>query len=134
MEHSLLHGFELAGQIIALGGALFVLCLVRPLVGRSLLQIHSGGIAARVLEEAGRWTAWGALAAALATGLNLFVETAETQGALSEPAPATFAGHRRDRGHGSALKGSRHQRKRRERNRRNAERAAAKALAAGNGS
>jgi len=80
MEHSLLHGFELAGQIIALGGALFVLCLVRPLVGRSLLQIHSGGIAARVLEEAGRWTAWGALAAALATGLNLFVETAETQG------------------------------------------------------
>jgi hypothetical protein len=62
------------------------------------------------------------------------VGTTEPQGALSQPSPATFGGHRRDLGHGSALKGSRHQRKRRERNRRNAERAAAKALAAGNGS
>jgi hypothetical protein len=59
------------------------------------------------------------------------VGTAEPQGALSQPAPATFGGHRRDLGHGSALKGSRHQRKRRERNRRNAERAAAKAQAEG---
>jgi copper resistance protein D len=79
MEHSVLHGLELAGQIIALGGALFVLCLVGP--ARRALGRGPGlkQVTGLVTGAAARWLAWGALGAAVATGLNLLVEAEETQ-------------------------------------------------------
>ncbi len=79
MEHSVLHGLELAGQIVALGGALFVLCLVGP--ARRALAREPGleEVTGLITGPAARWAASGALVAAVATGLNLLVEAEETQ-------------------------------------------------------
>lgn len=79
MEHSLLHALELVGQIIALGGALFVLGLASPIARAVKTQFPTGDDGSIVIATAARWTAWAALGAALATALNLLVETEETQ-------------------------------------------------------
>src|SRR5581483_840258 len=80
MEHSALHALELTGQIVALGGVLFVLALMRP-AGRALGPDPCRDKLGRALAgSAARWVFRGALVGALATFLNLFVQVAEIEG------------------------------------------------------
>ncbi len=80
MEHSALHALLLTGLIGALGGALAMIWIILP-SARSLgpdaerkrLVTHLGTCVAR-------WVLMAALAAALASVLDLFVEVAELQG------------------------------------------------------
>lgn len=96
MEHSILHALELSGQIVALGGVLLVLGLLRP-ASRALGPDPDNDKLARPLAaSAARWVFRGALAGALATFLNLFVEVGEVQGktvfsGVSLAYAATFA-------------------------------------------
>ncbi len=80
MEHSVLHALELTGQIVALGGVLLVLVLMRP-AGRALGPDPDRDRLARALAaSAACWVFRGALVGALATFLDLFVQVAEVQG------------------------------------------------------
>ncbi len=80
MEHSALHALDLVGQVIALGGAFFVLGLLGPAHHRLARDSRHEELLAAMLAAASRWAMWGALGAAIATALNLFVDVAETQG------------------------------------------------------
>jgi len=81
MEHSALHAWELLGQVIALGGAFFVLGLLRP-AGRALGgDPRNHPLEEAMLATATWWVVIGALGAALATALSILVDVAETQGA-----------------------------------------------------
>jgi putative copper resistance protein D len=79
MEHSALHALELIGQIVALGGAFFVVGLVWPAARAGKKSASRAELPAILEAAAGRCVVWGAWGAALATALNLFVEAAETQ-------------------------------------------------------
>jgi putative copper resistance protein D len=79
MEHSALHALELIGLVIALGGVFLILGLVQP-AQRALGPDSRNDALARALSaSAGRWVFRGALMAALATLLNLFVQVAEVR-------------------------------------------------------
>ncbi len=80
MEHSLFHALELTGLVIALGGVLLVLGLMRP--ANRALGPDSGrdNLALALNASSARWVFRGALVAALATFLDLFVDVAEVQG------------------------------------------------------
>src|SRR5215510_5905585 len=80
MEHSLLHGLQLTGLIVLLGGCVFVLGLLRPACRRLRPEAARDTLAGDLLASAARWAVVGALIAALATFLDLFVLAAETQG------------------------------------------------------
>jgi putative copper export protein len=80
MEHSLLHGLQLTGLIVALGGPVFVLALLRPACRRLGPEPARDILAAALSVRAARWVAIGALTAGLATLLDLFVQAAEVQG------------------------------------------------------
>src|SRR5579863_9387770 len=80
MEHSALHALEIIGLIIALGGVFFVLGVLQP-AGRKL----GAGDAAEDLKRtffdgAAKWVWRGALLAAAATFLGMFVDVAEAKG------------------------------------------------------
>ena len=75
MEHSLLHALLLTGLVVVLGGVLAQWWLIRPAartVGLSWAEASPPTVERLVF--------FGALAGALATGLDLFVETAEIEG------------------------------------------------------
>ena len=80
MEHSLLHALQLAGLIVALGGPVFVLGLLRPACRRLGPEPARDTLAGALSDGAARWVAAGALTAGLATFLDLFVQAAEIQG------------------------------------------------------
>jgi putative copper resistance protein D len=76
MEHSLLHALLLSGLIVAFGGPFAVLWLIRPAT-----RISGAVELGRTLtENAARWTAFGALAAAFATCVDFIVQVAEIRG------------------------------------------------------
>ena len=77
MEHSLLHALKLCGLLVALGGALFVLGVLR-VASRGLAP--SGELMENIREASRRWAFRGALVSALAAGLDIFVQVAEVQG------------------------------------------------------
>ena len=77
MEHSALHALLLTGLIAALGGALAVRWLYLP-AARALSS--NDPLVREMIASASRWVAIGALAAALATVLDLFVQVAEVEG------------------------------------------------------
>ena len=79
MEHSLLHGFQLTGLIVALGGPVFVLGLLLPACRRLGPEPARDGLAGALSDRAARWVAVGALTAGMATFLDLFVQVAEIQ-------------------------------------------------------
>lgn len=76
MEHSLLHGLDLLGQITVLGGAFFVLGLLRP-AGRAFAGDEA--LEQAMLAATARWVVWGALGAVLAIAIGILVDVAETQ-------------------------------------------------------
>jgi putative copper export protein len=80
MEHSLLHGLQLTGLIVALGGPVFVLALLQPACRRLGPEPARDILATALSASAVRWVAIGALTAGLATFLDLFVQVAEIQG------------------------------------------------------
>jgi putative copper export protein len=79
MEHSLLHGLQLAGLIVVLGGCIFLLGLLRPACRRLGPDPARETLAGALSAGVARWVAVGALIAGLATFLDLFVLAAETQ-------------------------------------------------------
>jgi putative copper export protein len=80
MEHSLLHGLQLTGLIVVLGGAIFILGLLRP-AGRRLGSDPVRDALAGVLSAGvARLVALGAVTAGLVTFVDLFVQAADTQG------------------------------------------------------
>ena len=80
MEQSLLHSLQLTGLIVALGGPVFVLGLLEPARRRLGREPARDALADALSAGAARWVAVGALIAALAACLDLFVRAAETQG------------------------------------------------------
>jgi copper transport protein len=80
MEHSLLHGLQLTGLILLLGGCVFTLGLLRPACQRLGPEPARETLASALSASVARWAAAGALVAASATFLDLFVMAAETQG------------------------------------------------------
>ena len=80
MEHSALHAFELLGQVLALGGFFFALGLVRPALRSLKPEAANEEFARSLTESAARWVFYGALLAAGATFLNIFVQVGEAQG------------------------------------------------------
>jgi copper transport protein len=80
MEHSLLHGLQLTGLIVVLGGCIFILGLLRPACRRLGPDTARETLADALSAGGARWVAVGALIAASATFLDLFVLAAETQG------------------------------------------------------
>ena len=77
MEHSALHALQLTGLVLALGGPLLVLGLLRP-VCRALGPDPARDRLAAALEvQVVRWVCGGALVAGLSTISDLFVQTAE---------------------------------------------------------
>jgi putative copper resistance protein D len=98
MEHSALHALELLGQVIALGGAFFVLGLLRPASRAVADNPQDETLKEAMLAASTRWVIWGALGAALATALSILVDTAETQiatifGGVSPALVVKFALH-----------------------------------------
>jgi copper resistance protein D len=79
MEHSLLHGLDLLGQITALGGAFFVLGLLRPAGRKFAGDAGDKELQRAMLAATTRWVILGTLGAALATAVGLLVDVAETQ-------------------------------------------------------
>ncbi len=77
MEHSALHALLLTGLIAALGGGLAVCWLYLP-AARGLPRNDS--LVGAMIANAARWVTIGALAAAVATLLDLFVQVAEVEG------------------------------------------------------
>lgn len=78
MEHSALHAFELIGQIIAFGGIFLVVGLLWPAMRK--LSLDENELTQALRASAEKWIFRGALMAAMATFLNLFVEVSEVQG------------------------------------------------------
>jgi putative copper export protein len=79
MEHSLLHSLQLTGLIVVLGGCIFILGLLRPACRRLGPDPARETLAGALSAGVARWVAVGALIAAAATFLDLFVLAAETQ-------------------------------------------------------
>lgn len=80
MEHSALHALLLTGLIAALGGPLAMCWIILP-SGRSLTAgPERNTLLAGLGASVARWVCIGALAAALASALDLFVEVAELRG------------------------------------------------------
>src|SRR6266403_2173898 len=80
MEHSVLHALDLIGQVIALGGVLMVLGLIRPALRTVATDAGSGELSRALSESAAQWMCRGALLAAAATFVGLFVDVAEVKG------------------------------------------------------
>src|SRR5262245_50528148 len=80
MEHSLLHGLQLTGLLVLLGGAIFVLGLLQPACRRLGLDPARDRLAGALSDSAARWVTAAALVAAVATILDVFVQVAETLG------------------------------------------------------
>ena len=80
MEHSVLHALDLIGQVIALGGVLMVLGLIRPALRTMATDAGSGELSRALCDSAGRWVCRGALLAAAATFAGIFVDVAEVKG------------------------------------------------------
>src|SRR5262245_7683836 len=80
MEHSLLHGLQLTGLFIVLGGCIFVLGLLRPACRRLPPDSSRAALAVVLSASVARWVVLGAVVAAAATFLDLLVLAAETQG------------------------------------------------------
>jgi putative copper export protein len=79
MEHSLLHGLQLTGLVVVLGGCVFVLGLLRPACRRLGREPAGDTLAGALSRGVAWWVALGAVTAALATFLDLFVLAAENQ-------------------------------------------------------
>lgn len=80
MERSLLHGLELTGLLVALGGPIFILGLLRPACRRLGPEPAREVLAVALSASVARWVAIGSFTAALATFLGVFVQVAEAQG------------------------------------------------------
>lgn len=80
MEHSLLHGLQLTGLIVLLGGSLFVLGLLQPVCRQLGPHPARDALASALASDVARRVSVAAVAAGLATLLDLFVQVAETQG------------------------------------------------------
>jgi putative copper export protein len=80
MEHSALHALLLTGLIAALGGALAMCWLILPAARALGAEPQRHALVGELDACASRWIFLGALAAALATGLDLFVQVAEVEG------------------------------------------------------
>ena len=80
MEHSALHALLLTGLIVALGGPLAMWWIVLP--SRRSLPADPGRdtLIANLAASVAKWVFIGALAAVLASVIDLFVEVAELQG------------------------------------------------------
>ncbi len=78
MEHSLLHGLQLCGLILALGGVLFRWLVLTP-ASRNLSSDVRPAVAA-LHNQIGGWIVRAALAAALGAGIDFFVQVAEIDG------------------------------------------------------
>jgi putative copper export protein len=79
VEHSTLHALQLLGLILAVGGPILMLGLFAPAY-RALGAAAKGFAAAELPRSVTRWTARGALIAAVAAFLDLFVQVAELDG------------------------------------------------------
>src|SRR6185503_964781 len=77
MEHSALHALELIGLVIALGGVFLILAIVHPAQRKLGADAHNDALARALSGSAATWMFRGALLAAVATVLNLFVQVAE---------------------------------------------------------
>ncbi|MDB6110337.1 MAG: Copper resistance domain protein [Pedosphaera sp.] len=80
MEHSLLHALALAGLITAVGGPLLILGLLRPAERAWGIESEQDEFGRALGKGAARWVVCGALLAAAATLLDLFVQVAELRG------------------------------------------------------
>jgi putative copper export protein len=80
MEHSLLHALTLAGIIGAVGGPLFMLGLLRPAERALGIELDRNETGQALSRGAARSVVFGALLAAAATLLDLFVQVAELRG------------------------------------------------------
>src|SRR5581483_6867025 len=80
MEHSALHALELIGLVMALGGVFFMVGVLGPVRRRLGAGQGSSELAAAFELGTTRWIWRGALLAAAATFLGLFVDVAEAQG------------------------------------------------------
>lgn len=78
MEHSALHAFELIGQVIALGGVFLMWGILWP--AKKSLGETGTALMEELQSSIERWIFHGALMAATASFINLFVEVAEVQG------------------------------------------------------
>ncbi len=79
MEHSVLHGAQLVGALLALGAPLLVLLVLLPARAATLTSA-AGRLSDEMLARSARWAATGALVAAVACFLNLVVQVAEFEG------------------------------------------------------
>lgn len=79
MEHSTLHALQLLGLILAVAGPVLILGLLGP-ARRAYACAVLGPTAAGLEESVSKWTARGALIAAAAAFLDLFVQVAELDG------------------------------------------------------
>jgi putative copper resistance protein D len=77
MEHAALHALQLIGLILALGGPLLVLILLRPAARAHPVD---AGFLQQLTSCHAEWVVRGALVAAAAVVLDLFVLTAEVEG------------------------------------------------------
>lgn len=75
MEHSLLHGLQICGLIFALGGVLFRILVLKPILRE---RAKAGG--EELCAAVAKWTAIAAAVGALAGGADLFVQCAELEG------------------------------------------------------
>jgi len=80
MEHSALHALLLTGLIAALGGGLAMVWIILPSLRASGPKVGSEPFTADLAACIARWVFRGALAAAVASGVDIFVEVAELQG------------------------------------------------------
>src|SRR5262245_40508222 len=80
MEHSLLHGLQLAGLLVVVGGSLFVLGLLRPGCRRLGPEPTRPALACALSANSARLVSIAAVTAALASFLDLFVQVADVHG------------------------------------------------------
>jgi putative copper export protein len=80
MEHSALHALLLTGLIAALGGVLAMWWLIIPAARALGAEPERDALTSDLSACVARWVFRGALAAAMASGLDLFVQVAELEG------------------------------------------------------
>jgi putative copper resistance protein D len=80
MEHSILHALQLSGAVVALGGSILMLGFFFPALRTADSAQNVPAFATRLSQTCARWSMWGAVAAAVAAFVNLFVDVAEIEG------------------------------------------------------
>jgi putative copper export protein len=80
VEHSLLHALQLAGTVVAAGGALLMVVFVLPVQKGLDVTAKLTPLTGQLSSSASRWVSVGAALAATGAVLNLFVDVAELDG------------------------------------------------------